>query len=115
QDLFDTALARIIAQAAAQQGLDDEIGAVRYALARLLAEERDASRLALGVARLTRAAVAASCERRESRQEQPDPLTEAMSRILADLDAEKDTAEQGPESTSLVPLRYPTPGERSIG
>ncbi|HEV2109045.1 MAG TPA: hypothetical protein VGR16_12345, partial [Thermomicrobiales bacterium] len=47
QDLFDTALARIIAQAAAQQGLDDEIGAVRYALARLLAEERDASRLAL--------------------------------------------------------------------
>lgn len=86
RDLFDDALARILAQAAARQDVDDEIGAVRYALARLLAEEQDPSRLALGVTRLTRAAVATSRERRESKQDQPDGLTEAMTRILADLD-----------------------------
>lgn len=53
--------------------------------------------------------------RRECRQEEPDPLTEAMSRILADLDADRDAAGQAAEPAGLVPLRYPTPEERSLG
>ena len=98
-ELFDPALGRILAQAAAQAGLNDELGAVRFTLARLLAEERDPSQMALGVARLVRAAVAVSRERRELHQQQPHPLTAAMSTVLAE----------------LVPLRYPTPDERSLG
>lgn len=115
ETLFDTALARIISQAAAQKGLDDEIGAVRYALARLLSEEQDPRQLALGVARLTRASVAASRERRESRQEEPNPLTEAMTRILAELDAEEQVATPEEEPSNLVPLHYPTAEERGLG
>jgi hypothetical protein len=93
RDLFDAPLSRILGQAAERHDLDDELGAVRYALARLLAEEPDPSRLALGVARLTHAAVATSRERREFQQTQADGLTEAMPPILAELDQQDDASQ----------------------
>ena len=51
--LFDHRLGEIMAQAGRDRGLADEIGALRVALARLLAEEEDAGKLALGIARIT--------------------------------------------------------------
>lgn len=58
--LLDPTLGRVLAQAAAVEGLDDEVGATRFALARLLAEEGGALRLATGVARLALAATRAA-------------------------------------------------------
>ena len=58
--LFDQGLAQIMAQAGRERGLGDEIGALRVALARLLAEEEDAGKLALGIARITSAAARAA-------------------------------------------------------
>ena len=69
-DLFDAPLAAVLDEAARARHLDHETGALRYALARTLAEEQDPARLALSVTRLTRAVVATSRERREIAREQ---------------------------------------------
>ena len=106
KDLFDAPLVRILAQAAEQDHLDDELGAVRFALARLLAEEADPRHLALGVARLVRTSVLTSRERRERHPKQPHPLTEAMTKILAELDAEEAAKEGLPPEPSFVPRTY---------
>ncbi|HEV2128772.1 MAG TPA: hypothetical protein VGR22_09150 [Thermomicrobiales bacterium] len=105
RELFDVSLARILAQAAERRDLDDEVGAVRFALARLIAEEPNPTRLALAVARLTHAAVATSRERRECSQGQPDGLTEAMVRILAELD-EKEKEAGAKATQAFQPLTY---------
>lgn len=105
RQLFDVSLARILAQAAEHRDLDDEVGAVRFALARLIAEEPNPARLALGVARLTHAAVATSRERRECAQGQPDGLTEAMVRILAEL-GEKEKEAEAEATHEFQPLTY---------
>jgi hypothetical protein len=55
RELFDPATSQVMAQAAAVRGLEDEIGALRVALARLLAEERDPNKLALSLARIVAA------------------------------------------------------------
>lgn len=89
RELFDVSVIQILAQAAASHDLDDEIGALRFTLARLIAEEQDPMHLALGVARVVRASVATSRERRELAQAKPDGLTEAMTRVLAELEAEE--------------------------
>ncbi len=44
---------------AAIHGLDEELGAIRFALQKLMAEETDANKLAAGIARLTSASVQA--------------------------------------------------------
>ncbi len=50
--LFDEQMHKILGQAGNALGYWHELGAVRFALAKLLAEEPDAHRLALGVSRL---------------------------------------------------------------
>jgi hypothetical protein len=76
----------VIAQAAAERSLADEIGALRVVLARLLLEEDDLAKLVPGVARLTSVTVQAARAQRAIVGEQADGLTEAIAQILAELD-----------------------------
>lgn len=73
-------------RALAAPGLEAEVGAVRAALARLLEEEGDASRLAAGVARLT--GVAVQAERLRRGDGGSDEMQEMLRRVLAEIDAE---------------------------
>ena len=86
--LLDRQLAEIVAGAATERGLADEIGALRFVLARLLAEEEDLTRLAAGVARIAGVAVRAARAERAISGEQADGLTSALAQILAELDGE---------------------------
>ena len=73
-------------EGAAIPGLDEELGAIRFALAKLLAEELDASKLAAGVARLTSAAVQAMKLDRVRGDAAETSLAELIEEILVDLD-----------------------------
>lgn len=73
--------------AAADPGLDAEVGSLRVALARLLDEERDASRLAAGVARLAGVAVQAARLRQGSEGGTRD-MKAVLQRVLGEIDAE---------------------------
>lgn len=87
--LYDRRLSGVIAQAAAERSLDDEIGALRFVLARLLAEEQeqDAAKLAASVARVVGVAVQAARAQRAIGGELADGLTEALTQILAEFDS----------------------------
>ncbi len=84
--LFDERLGRVMAEAAATRALDDELGALRYVLARLLAEEEDTGRLALGVARVSRAAARVELARRRIDRGRDDELAEALAQALMAMD-----------------------------
>lgn len=87
--LFDDNLSRVIEQAARkmqEHGPDDEIGALRFVLARLLAEEHDPVKLASGVTRVASAAVQAARAQRAISGESAEGLTSALTQILAELD-----------------------------
>jgi hypothetical protein len=58
-ELLSPQIRSLMQTGAAIRGLDEELGAIRFALAKLLAEETDAGKLAAGVARLTSASVQA--------------------------------------------------------
>jgi hypothetical protein len=76
--------------AAADAGLEAEIGALRLALARLLREEGDPSRLAAGVARVAGVAVQAARLRQGTdgdRQELRESLLRGLAELEADLEA----------------------------
>ena len=85
--LFERHLAAVIAQAAAERTLADEIGALRFVLARLLAEEEDLPRLVAGIAKVTTALAGVARAQRAIGGEMADGLTEALTRILIELDA----------------------------
>ncbi len=76
----------MMAQAAETRALDDELGALRFVLARLLAEEEDTQKLALGVARVSRTAARVELARRRIESGRDDELAEALARVLAELD-----------------------------
>lgn len=84
--LFDDYLARVIAQAAAERGVLEEIGALRLVLARLLVEEDDLTKLAANVARVASVAVQAARAQRAIAGEVAQSLTEALTRILIEMD-----------------------------
>lgn len=84
--LFDPRLSEVLAQAAAERSLADEIGALRFVLARLLAEEQDLTKLATHVASVTRASIQAARAQRAISGELADSLTAAVTQILAELD-----------------------------
>ncbi|MGI8643678.1 MAG: hypothetical protein ACR2LS_06130 [Thermomicrobiales bacterium] len=84
--LFDQKLSNVIAQAAQERNLSTEIGSLRFVLARLLAEEEDVGKLATSVARVSSVLVQATRVQRTIGGEVADGLTEAMTRILAELD-----------------------------
>lgn len=85
-ELFDRSLSDVIAQASQERNLATEIGALRFVLARLLAEEDDVAKLAASVARVSSVLVQATRVQRTISGEVADGLTEAMTRILAELD-----------------------------
>jgi hypothetical protein len=85
--LFDEKLKQVIAQAAIERGLADEIGALRVVLARLLLEEDDLSKLVSGVARLASVTVQAARAQRTIAGEVGDGLAEAINQYLAELEA----------------------------
>ncbi len=85
-DLLDERVRRVLREGAAIPGLDEELGAIRFALAKLLAEELDASKLAAGVARLTSAAVQAMKLDRVRGDAAETSLAELIEEILVDLD-----------------------------
>ncbi len=84
--LFDERLGRVMAQAAATRALDDELGALRFVLARLLAEEEDTQKLSLGVARVSRAAALVELARKKIDAGRGDELAETLAQVLAELD-----------------------------
>ena len=75
--------------AAADAGLEAEIGALRLALVRLLDEERDPSRLAAGVARVAGVAVQAA-RLRQGGDADAEEIRAVMLRALAAFEAERD-------------------------
>ena len=82
--LFEPPLGEVLTQAAAERPLVDEIGALRVALARLLAEEEDASKLAAGVARLAGVAIQAAKAQQAIGGEGDDGLNALLERILTE-------------------------------
>lgn len=87
--LFDENVSRVIAQAAQamrERGPDDEIGALRFVMARLLAEEDDPAKLASSVTRVVTAAIQAARTRRAIGGDTAESLTGALTQILAELD-----------------------------
>jgi hypothetical protein len=82
--LFDEPVRRILAQAAAEAGLDRELGALRLVLARLLMEDDDPVRQAVAV---TRVATAARIVRTQAAVGgQRDTLQEWIHEVLTELD-----------------------------
>lgn len=69
----------------ADPGVDAEVGALRVALARLLEEEGDASRLAAGIARVAGVAMQAARLRPGGSNEE---TRATLRRVLAEIDAE---------------------------
>jgi len=79
----------------AEPGLSEEIGALRFVLQRLLAEEDDLARLAAGVARIASVVVQAAKAQQTMTGNRSDELAEALMRALIDLD--------GDEAHDLIP------------
>ena len=87
--LFDPRVIRVMNDAAAhleKNGLGDEIGALRFVMARLLAEEEDITRLAGNVSRLVSVTVQAAKARRAISGEVANGLIEALTTILVELE-----------------------------
>ena len=94
--LFDGRLREVMAQAAAERGLAEEIGALRVVLARLLTTEgEDPLRVAHAVARVAGTTVRAVGAQRALEGEAGDELTRELMRTLAELDAERAAGEAG--------------------
>lgn len=110
--LFDGRLRAEMAEAAAEQGLAAALGALRVALARLLAEEDDAGWLALGVARVAQAAARVRRVDRARAASGGGDSSAAVAQVLAELD-ERDAQERDP---GFVPTcEYPPLGEDVAG
>jgi hypothetical protein len=104
--VIGTALRRVLHDAAASPNLDEEIGALRVSLARLLQEERDPSRLAAGVARLTGVAVQAA-KLRHGGNAEADGIRAILERTLAEMEGEAMADSQG-NDVRLSPAPKPS-------
>jgi hypothetical protein len=87
--LFDEPVRRILAQAAEEKALDQELGALRFMMARLLMEDGDPVRQALGISRVATAA-ARIVKTGASIEEPRDTLQEWITEHLRELDQERD-------------------------
>jgi hypothetical protein len=65
--------------------LDDEIGALRLVLARVLESEEDPRRLATSIPRIVDALVRATRVQRQVQGDQAEGLTEALTQVLLEL------------------------------
>lgn len=85
RQLLGPELNQIIRQAAAAEGVDDELGAIRYAMAYVLANETDPERLAKSIAKLGVAGIQAQKTKRLLNGVSADALTDAVTNILLEL------------------------------
>jgi hypothetical protein len=83
--LLDASVWQLFAEAAAQRGFQVEIGALRFALARLVAEETDPRHLATHLARVTTTILRAAEAHDRAQTDGDDPITAALTRALTDL------------------------------
>lgn len=88
RDLLGPKLGRLMKEAAAEQDLTDELGTIRLVMARVMDEEPDPVRLANAVSRLTNVAVQVMKAQRVLSGEMADSLTDALTQILLELDAQ---------------------------
>ncbi len=85
--LFGERLGELMAQAAADGGVTDELAVLRIVMARLLAEEEDVVTLANAVSRVASVSIQAARAQRAINGQLAEGLTEALTTILADLEA----------------------------
>jgi hypothetical protein len=88
-----------------EPGLGEEIGALRFVLQRLLAEEDDLARLAAGVARIASVVVQAAKAQQTMTGNRPDELAAALMRALEELDSEEAHDVMGGQAA--IPRRDP--------
>lgn len=88
RSLFDEQLARAMAQAASGEGVFDELGALRFVMARLLFEEDDLTELATNVARVAGVAVQTARAQKLLNGDAATRFTDAVTHILMELDGD---------------------------
>jgi hypothetical protein len=86
--LFAPKVRAVLEEAARAEGLEEELGALRYALARLIEEEPEAWRLARETARLATAAATLAKARRALGADASGDLTALLADVLMGLDTE---------------------------
>lgn len=111
QSLYDASIRVLIEQGAAIEGIEQELGAVRFALAKLMAEEEDAGKLAIGVARLASATVQLLKVIKPAATDSDEPAIASLNRILIDLERDARAARESGRPTPTIahhsyPLRY---------
>lgn len=91
RELFGTNLIAIFTQAVerlAEVGLAEEIGSLRFVLARLLAEENDLNRLATNTARIVSVAVRSAQTHHDISGNNMVEILEALTKVLDEIDQE---------------------------
>lgn len=88
RSLFDEQIARAMAQAASGEGVFDELGALRFVMARLLFEEEDLTELATNVAKVAGVAVQTARAQKLLNGDAAMRFTDAVTRILMEIDGE---------------------------
>jgi hypothetical protein len=86
RELLGERLGEVMAQAAAEAGVADELGALRIVMARLLTEEDDPVVLAPLIARLASVSIQAARAQRAISGQLAETLTEALTTILTNLE-----------------------------
>ena len=86
-ELLSPQIRALLQAGATIRGLDEEFGAIRFALAKLIAEEQDASKLATGIARLTSASVQAMKLGQVLGDASDASLADLFNEILSEFDA----------------------------
>lgn len=86
--LFGGKLGALMAQAAEEQGVGDELGVLRYVMARLIAEEEDPVTLAKAIARVASVSIQAARAQRAINGQLAEGLTDAITSILVELDGQ---------------------------
>jgi hypothetical protein len=84
--LLGRRLGEVMAEAAGEAGVADELGALRVVMARLLTEEDDLVVLAQLVARIASVSIQAARVQRTISGQLAESLTEALTTILTDLE-----------------------------
>jgi hypothetical protein len=84
--LLGRRLGEVMAEAAGEAGVGDELGALRVVMARLLTEEEDLEVLAPLVARIASVSIQAARAQRAISGQLADSLTEALTAVLTNLE-----------------------------
>lgn len=86
RDLLGPTLERLIKQASEEHGIDDEAGALKYALKYVLMTETDPMRLTQALTKITAASANVARTRKLLTGATADKMTEAITTILLGLD-----------------------------